>query len=95
MRTKAFLKQQNDGDTFGQIDLEKGEILLANNVKPIYWREVEDWEKLYTFLHEVIHIFQDESGMELDEKQADSWALMMYDLIESYERMDNNNNLLG
>ena len=94
MRTVAHLTTNEPGDTFGHIDLESGEIQLANFVNPFYWRKVEEWEKVFTFLHEVIHIFQDQSSMELDERQADEWAGMLYDLLENYEGVDNNNNLL-
>ena len=84
MSLLPFLTNDEDGDSFGEIDFENKEIHLALFVKILdYWRPTDTWEQEYTFYHELVHLFQNEVGMELDEKQADSWGRMFNDFIES------------
>lgn len=84
-----FLLQKTEGDVFGRVDLDNNTITLANFVKVLgFWRKVEDWEKVLTFYHELIHILQNEANMPLDENEADIWAKCLY---EYYENLDTNN----
>lgn len=91
VRIVQFLHLNKDGDAFGQIDFENNEITLANFVNVLdIWRPTSVWEQEFAFFHELIHIFQEESGMELDEAQADTFGKLMYEFVEQQnEKVDN------
>lgn len=76
------ITKNSSPDYYGEFVSSEDAIFLYDNIGDT---PVKDRKKQNTFYHELIHAWQHQAGMELDEVQAQVFANFFQEFMETYE----------